>query len=106
MNEYIRLSKEECLYSKRNLLSTEAACLITIKRLKEYKKLRDEEFVLKIAAKKKLNEVIEEMLILEKFLPRAHVPKQSSEENEIKDSEKFSLEHELEEIRQKIAHLK
>lgn len=110
MAEYVRLSGLESVYAQKRLLHSELGLLETVRRANNYKKLRNEEFVLRLALKKIIGELLEELELLDKSLPQDKLPglakenkpkeKQSSEEKGV-----LSLEQELEIIRRKIERL-
>lgn len=109
MNEYVRFLGPESLYWYKHFLHSELEILDIVKRIKNYQRLRREEHILRIALKKKINESIEALNILDKLLPHARfhglMKKNKAEEEIIEDKEALSLDQELEQIRNKIERL-
>lgn len=109
MVEYVRFSRPERLYGNRSLLHVQLETLEILRRIKAFQKLRNEELVLKIALKKKLDECAEALKVLDKLLPHAKMPwmhkKHEIEEEIEKESEIHTLDDEVEEIRRKLERL-
>ena len=104
---HIRLDYEEALNAKKQLLSTELNILHTIKRIKEYKKLRKKELTTKnklkttaTSLKSKLN------LILSTFPDEKGKPRTPQRTRRKKREEKEDLTKELEDIEKKLSRLK
>ena len=116
--EYIRFSNEEVFYGKKNLLQSQLELLSTIKRQRNFHKLRKDELLLKIELKRKVEETKTALDILEKSLPKTQFKEQEQEEKQIAKSmvfpqeelqvkqKEFTLERELEEIKSKLSKLK
>ena len=107
MAEYVRFTGLESVYAQKRLLHSELGLLGAVRRANNYKKLRNEEFVLRLALKKLIGDLLEELELLDKSLPQDKLPglvkenkpkeKQSEEEKGV-----LSLEQELEIIRRKL----
>lgn len=111
MTEYVRLIRPEIVYGDKNILYSELGLLGIVKRIRVYKKLRAEELILRIALKKKFDEVLECLQILDKLLPHDKLAglekrRQKAKEEKAEGKENLSLEQELERIRRKIEHLR
>ncbi len=102
MAEYVKLSYAEKKYGEKNLLQSQLQLLNSIKHLKEYKKLRKQELLLKIKLKEKVIETIDELKMLDKRLPKVQ-PKHKISRKENKEN--LSLENELEKIKNKLKAL-
>jgi len=117
MTEYTKLSKEETTYGRKSFLQMQLDLLTIIKRIKEYRSLRNDEFAMKIALKNKIEEALLAISNLEKSLPKMKVPnmpKKEEYEEIVYDEDKSSLlresssnlDQELERIKAKLARLK
>lgn len=113
MTEYVKFSPRESLYGDKNILHVELELLKTLKRVKNYRQLRKEEFVLKFALKQRMDEIEEQLKLLDKLLPhdklpgldKTRKPVKKDKEQEKEDKEKLSLDQELEVIRRRLAVL-
>jgi hypothetical protein len=116
--EYVRLTDTEVNYTKKHLLNTELEALTSLKKLKQYKKLRNEELAIKVSLKSSLDSLSQQLIILNKLLPHTSWDKKEQEEmkssittmNEpetplFEDKTNNNLENQLEEIRRKLARL-
>lgn len=104
--QYVKVSSPEMAYGKKNLLTSQLEMLNILKRCKQYKKLREEEFVLKIALKNKVDEAKNNLIVLEKLLPRMDMPHSEEVLPQIRiEKERSTLEDEIEEIKRKLAQL-
>jgi hypothetical protein len=101
---YVGLNPSQMNYGKKNLLYSEMEILNTIKHLKNYKKLRKQEFAAKNLLKKSLTQLKIEVQNLNELLPSAALNK---DEFNISTSSKNknSLEREIQDLQQKIAEL-
>lgn len=106
-SEYVGLTHPEKVYVEKNILQAELELLDSIKRLRAFKKLRTEELVFKIALKRRIGEVLDDLKTLDRILPKvAYVGKgEEGEEVEEVSKEELSLSKEIEEIRKKLAKL-
>ena len=109
-SEYVRFFGREALYGEKHLLTVELGILGFIKRLRNYKKLRQEELILKIALKKKIDEVGEQLDVFDKLLPHSKmaglIKKPATREDSFNDKEALTLEQEVEKIRRKLELLR
>lgn len=110
MTEFVRLARPEVVYGEKNILHSELGLLSAVKKIREYKKLRGEELVLRIALKKKFSETLECLQILDKLLPHDKLAGLEKRREKAKgefaeEKENLSLEQELEGIRRKIEGL-
>ena len=107
-SEYVRLSHPEKTYSHKALLQSQIELMNITKRLKEYKRLKKEEFVLKLALGAKIDEALAEIDILEKSLPRVALRQENKQiptEDKKQKEENLTLEQEIDLIRQKLSRL-
>lgn len=111
-SEYIRLSRPEILYSQKNLLLAVLELLKTSKNLKNYKSLRKEEFMLKVALKSKINILQNSLSSLNQLLPQTNtklIREEKHMNHEISRAlfkkEKPSLDAEIEAIKAKLSRL-
>ncbi|MBS3088686.1 hypothetical protein J4402_02800 [Candidatus Pacearchaeota archaeon] len=98
-SEYVGLSRDEKIFAQKNMLKSQLDFLSSLKRLQSYRKLREEEFKLKIDLKTKIGMLMEDLRKLEKILPEVEDMESGGKEK------KESLEHEIEEIRRELAKL-
>jgi hypothetical protein len=111
MTEYVRISGAENLYGQKNILHGELDVLNLVKRIRNYKTLRKEELVLRLALKKRIGEVVEDLKVLSKLLPHAHIPEldrklnKKSKEELADEKLGLTLEQELEQIRRRLVKL-
>jgi len=108
-SQYVKLSKPEIVYSQKNLLRTQIEVLNILKSYKVYQRLRKKEFMLKIELKNKINEVKDNIILLEKILPKMllnNMEKNKPISTAIMREEDLTLEQEVERIRQKLSRLK
>lgn len=103
---YIKLNYEEALSAKKELLSSEINVLQITKKLKEYRKLRKRESVLKgnlktsfNLLKTKVNLILSSFPKDEKNMPKINRPKKEKSVDK-------SLQDELEEIQKKLIRLR
>jgi hypothetical protein len=113
MTEYTKFSLEEAIYGKRSFLQIQLELLTIVKRIKEYRSLRNDEFALKIALKSKVDETIIAVQNLEKILPKMKIPdmpKKEQHEEMVYSNPLFqkelTIDQELEKIKAKLALLK
>jgi len=100
-SEYIKISPTEKVYGAKNLLTAQLNILNSHKDIREYRKLRNEEFALKVSLKSKLNEAFSTLEILDKLLPKIRI----DEEIEEKHPEDLSIEQQSSLIREKLKRL-
>ena len=111
MTEYVRFSPQESIYGEKSILHSELLLLRIVKIVRNYKRLRKEDLVLRFALKKKIEEILEGLKLLDKVLPHDKLPElnkkkpKSGKEEEKEDMEGLSLEQELEVIRRKLERL-
>ncbi|MDP3881406.1 MAG: hypothetical protein Q8Q31_00825 [Nanoarchaeota archaeon] len=108
-SEYIRLSRPENIYGERNLLKAQMEILKLIKAFEEYKRLRKEEFTLKILLKTKIEETKNNIKLLESLLPKADkkmfMPSEQPKANIRSIKKRLSLEQEIQAIKKKLEAL-
>jgi hypothetical protein len=107
MAEYVKFSGAERLYGEKNILHSELEVLNFVKGIKEYKEVRKESLILRIALKNKLEELDEAMKMLDKLLPKDMPPGISLTKrmDEKMGRKNISLEQEIEVIRRRLAKL-
>ena len=110
MTEYVRLAPPESLYGEKHILHSELGMLNIIKRIRSYNKFRQEELVLRLAVKKKVDEIRECFELLDKLLPHdklAGLKKEQKAKEDIAGGKaEISLEQELEMIRRRLENLR
>lgn len=106
--EYVKFDVSEQISSQKNLLQTQLDVINALKSYRKYMKLRDEEFILKIALKAKVEQVISNLHALERLLPKTTIrPKKTKEEeNQIMREIDLSLEEEIDMIKKKLEKLR
>ncbi|NCN99459.1 hypothetical protein COU62_00175 [Candidatus Pacearchaeota archaeon CG10_big_fil_rev_8_21_14_0_10_35_219] len=106
-SEYVKLNRSEKIMGQKDLLNCEVLLLDSIKRMQNYKELRKEELAAKIVLKKKANEAVDEIKVLEKVLPKTKDTKDEEEPKKKTSTERRQdLELEIDEIMRKIETLK
>ena len=105
MVEYVRLLKPSALYAKKQLLQSQLESLNIIKRIKRYHELRKEELILKIALKKKLEDIKTELNIFERFLPKTQKGEEDLSMPIERQIKRNALEDEINSIKDKLAQL-
>ena len=106
--EYIKFSVPERIYGDKNLLHSELELLGIIKRITNYKKLRKDDLILRLTLKKKIEDILENLKLLDKLLPHSKMAgllKQRAGEEAIEEGEKLTLEQEIEAIRRRLEKL-
>ncbi len=98
-SEYVGLSHGEKVFAQKNMLQSQLEFLSSIKNLKAYKKLRSEEFRLKVELKSKIGALLDDLKRLEKGLPDIGY------KGDVVRKQRVSLEKEIGEIRRKLAKL-
>ena len=109
-SEHVRLSPRERIFGEKNLLISQLSVLNFHKNLKEYKRFRKEEFLLKFALKTKIEETVTLIDIIDKLLPRVKMYDSKGIEEETPEGkqetkEHLSMESELYSLKQRIAKL-
>ncbi len=69
-SEYVKLSGSERVYGEKNLLQSQLEFLDSIRAFKNYKRLRSEEFRLKVGLKSKIGETLAALERIEDLLPK------------------------------------
>jgi hypothetical protein len=109
---YLRLEGFEARKSKKGILSTEMSLLNIIKAIKNYKQLREEEFILKAQIYKLIKETNLAIRKTRSSFPFVKLPeKQKLEEIKVKERRKIErredtdLEFQLREIQEKLMRM-
>ena len=108
-SEYVKISSPEKRYGEKHLLSAQLELLDLIQRFGKYKNLRNEELVLKVTLKNKIEETVNLIEKLERLLPRAsyQAPTPEEKEKERKKKErKLSLQEEIEKVKEKLMKIR
>ncbi len=108
MTEYVRFSGLESKYGQKNLLYGELGLLNVVRRVKEFHKLRQEEIVLRLTLKKKIEEFLDNLQLLDRLLPQDKLPgldRKKREEELMEMKGELSLEQEIEVIRRRLEKL-
>jgi len=91
-SEYLKLNYAEAVYGKKNLLHSQLGLLTSVQNLEKYRKLREEELVLKIALRKKLEESKELLDAFERLLPKTKAEEElEAEERAMERSKELEL---------------
>lgn len=105
--EHVRLLTAEKEYGQKNLLHAQLETIALVKHYQKFKEIRNEELVLKIALKSKIDETRAALALLERLLPKPTMhPKETLQQPVLRKSEHTSLEQEIDEIRKKLARLR
>lgn len=106
-SEYVGISGEEKIHVQKTFLESELSLLQISRSLEFLRKTRKEEFVLKIAFKSKVEELLSSLIQLERMLPKSSFKFESAEDRQRQKSESknLGLQREIESIRQKIENL-
>ncbi len=108
-SEYVRVSIPERLYSVKGLLRTQLATLNALQAFRNYKKLRNDEFLLRISIKNEVESCITLLMQLEKVLPQTayQLPSEREKKQEPTNEEKeeLSLNDEIQMIKRKLSAL-
>jgi hypothetical protein len=108
-SEYIHISSDDSLLTQKNLLETQLNTLFSVKKLRAYRTLRQEELMDKLELKKILDEAKQEIEILLKNIP-AQSPMEKAGETDDTQKEnptenEYRLDEELDAIKAKLASL-
>lgn len=112
VSEYILFQKSELNDVEKSFLTAQMSILNSLKKLKEYKKSRSQEFTSKIKIKSILGEAYAELTVLNKLLPQTSLKTGKEEEIEMiiqeerAPAKKDSIEDELEKIKKRLALLR
>lgn len=106
--EYVKLANSEKVFGAKSLLQSQVFLLNTIKNIRNYNSLRNEELAVKILLRRKLSEIEEALKVLDKVMPKLKDSEDAEGDDKKKTSVKkrMDLESEIEEIRRKIDRLK
>ena len=101
---HIKIEPYEVTESRRQILYIEMNLLNVIKKLSNFRKLRNEELQKKSAIKTEINEIKKRLDNLKKILPSANFGSKKKQIEEIKKEKekRMKIEEELEEIKKKI----
>jgi len=114
-SEYVEVMVAEREYGSKNLLQSQMDIISMIKREHIFKELRKKETNLKLELKRKIDEALNEIDILEKTLPKAKLEEKKEEAKIKKEMQKAPLiskaqkrsvlDEELARIKRKLAKL-
>jgi hypothetical protein len=106
-SEYMRFSTAEKTFATKSFLQSQLELLQLANGLQNFRKLRKEEFYLKISLKNRIEELLEFISVLEKTFPKTTEKIESSEERkkEKKMEKDLTLEREIENIKNKLENL-
>ena len=114
-SEYVEVMAAEREYGSRNLLQSQINIISMMKREHVFKELRTKETHLKLELKRKIDEALNEIDILEKALPKAKEQEKKEEAKIKREMQKAPLiskakkrtvlDEELEKIKRKLAQL-
>jgi hypothetical protein len=109
--EYIKILYPEKVYGEKNLLFSQINLLEIHRILHQYKKIREEEFSLKIELKKEADALRNAVEALQKLMPKSTIHPISDEKEQVECKEEpeyqeeLSLEEEIDSIKKKLASL-
>ncbi|MEI6850179.1 MAG: hypothetical protein WCK29_04005 [archaeon] len=104
--EYVKLNPEELTFTQKNFLQSQLDLLEATKAVRNYQKLRREEFMFKIALKTKVDQLKQSITLFNQLLPKAvepekrHIIKLSGE-----NKKDLSLDQEIDLIKQKLSKI-
>jgi hypothetical protein len=107
--EFVRLSSPEKDFGEKNLLQSQLELLDLLQRFQKYKELRNEELVLKVTLKTKVEEALSFIDKLEKLLPKSTLKELTPEDKakaRAKIEKALTLEEEIDRIRNKLMKLR
>ncbi len=106
---HIKITHEDALASKKNLLTSEINLLQTLRKVKNYRILRKKEITSKNKLKTQLTSLKSKLNLIESTFPEPETKIKKSERKERiskKDKERgLDLHNELQEIKSKLARL-
>lgn len=102
---YIRIDYGESIEQRRQLLSSEINLINLIKRINNFKKLRKQELMEKLALRTLIRKSLLKMNMLMRELPGVEMPKISAQEKKVEIRKKSHLDEELSEIKEKLSKL-
>lgn len=111
VSEYVKISASESYYGQKNLLHAQLELLDLIKRIRNFKSLRDEELMLKVTLKSKAKEVTGTLEALNRTLPVSHykeyyeLKREAGKKKAKREKHFVSLQQEIEDVRSKLARL-
>jgi hypothetical protein len=106
-SEHVRISMTEGIYGQRNLLHSQLELLDSMKRFRAYKKLRKEEYAMRILLKTKIEETMGFLDKLDRALPKTSYLKEDdmiTKTSNKKDVEP-SLQEEIDLVKRKLMRL-
>ncbi len=106
-NIHVKIDYDEAVEGKKDILTSEAAVLECIKKIKNINHLEKEEEKLKADVRKKLREVSILVTRIDKEMPEEHMPKMKTDSGKSIFQQKFSksLDNELSDIQKKLKAL-
>ncbi|MBU0760622.1 MAG: hypothetical protein KJ600_03470 [Nanoarchaeota archaeon] len=106
-SEFVKLSSSEKFYGAKHLLQSQLELLNLVQSFRDYKTLRNEELVLKVALKSKVEGTLELIAKLEKVLPKTEYgTREKVVKGGKKKEKKLSLKEEIERVREKLEKLR
>lgn len=104
-SEYVRLSPPEKNFGQKSLLGAQLELLKLTQSFHKFRILRDEELILKITLKNYIEDTKQEILKLERLLPKAEYKEGGEGEDEEGKARKLTLEEEIAKVRAKLSKL-
>lgn len=110
MNEFVRLSSSEKKYGAKGLLQSQVSMINLLGHFKNYEKLREQELILRIELKAKMDSLVRLGDSLDRTLPItrfADEPEENLFESIIEEKEQSrgGMDDEIDEIRRKLIAL-
>ena len=105
--EYIKFNPQEMRFSQKNFLQSQLDLLEATKSMRNYQKLRREEFMLRIALKNKIDQTKQSITLLNQMLPKASPPPEKKHKIPLSGQTKkdLSLQQEIDLIKKKLSQI-
>ena len=105
--EYIKVDPAEQVLTKQHLYHGQIHLLTIMKKYESYKKLRKEEFMLKIHLRRLTTELMEQLALLDKALPQVKFTHTVIDKTRMimEGKKRHDLESEIKEIQHKLSRL-
>jgi hypothetical protein len=108
-SEFVRFTSAEQVYGEKSLLKLQIELIEAIKKSKKLKTIRNDNYMLKVILKSKIEAVQESLESLKKLLPKPALqddePLALQMPSPVIDKERLTLEEEIEMIKQKLERL-
>ncbi|MEI6731246.1 MAG: hypothetical protein WCK90_01045 [archaeon] len=114
-SEYIRFVNPQVKFGQKTVLEAQLSLLNSMKHMREYKRLRDQELILKIHLRKKIEEAKTSLELLDHALPKSQFREEKNDAESLvreavmvpsilhEERRDLSLEQELEKVKRRLA---